>query len=811
MAFLTPWLNQQFFDNKGNPLSGGSVETYVAGSLVPTDTYTDATESTANTNPIILDAAGRASIWLDSDVAYKFIIKDVDGVTIDTLDYVSGSGGVGPQGPQGEEGPQGEQGIQGEQGEQGPQGEDGPAGADGVGVPSGGDAGQILAKNSSADYDTTWVDKVWQINGTSIVAVGGNAGKTVGDISDNFDAMYTNLLQGGGTESTGFVYLGSDVAGMAGVTLSSTNSIYTLTGDAVLVGTSSVVGQMYLCAGRDTSEGAFVTLTQTNGSLRSGNGRGYLQAGDSNSIISHTDGDATAFLSVNATAQDVTLGLNDALGATVGQFGLSATGSLLAFGDVNIVASATGINLDSDGNGITLDTLAGTGTRVVTSATDGVVSGLANGSNGQVLTLVSGAPAWADAASGVDSVTAGDSTITIGGTASDPTVAINLGNENTWTALQTVSIPTAVSNSAVSVSSLLADTSSNSVSTGFGAQINLQGRRGVSDTPVYLAAIRAAIIGSTSTGLQLYGYNTYDSSSSSIMATFTPSGLTVPSLTNYGVTILGDSTADSLTVAGSSITWSGNPTHSGNHTFSGNLTVNGNTTLGDAAGDTLTVNATPTFNQKITTTNGIIASTTGMIFDAGGSYFFYDSADASIMRLNSANKEVICYGNTILGTSLSNTLTVNATPTFNTGITINTASIGIKIVDTVASGGQPNYINAYQSDGSTIRWTLGHLDGTASPLYLINRQNTDLEFRTNNVPRLKLNATSKFVGSLIVGTTSSDTLTINAIADATPSKIVGVDATNKAVTISGWTGSFVNGDGDTVTVVSGIITAVTAP
>ena len=48
-------------------------------------------------------------------------------------------GGVGPQGPAG------------------PTGAQGPAGAAGQGVPAGGTTGQVLAKNSAANYDTGWV------------------------------------------------------------------------------------------------------------------------------------------------------------------------------------------------------------------------------------------------------------------------------------------------------------------------------------------------------------------------------------------------------------------------------------------------------------------------------------------------------------------------------------------------------------------------------------------------------------------------------------------------------------------------------
>lgn len=81
-------------------------------------------------------------------------------------------GEPGPTGPAGEDstvpGPQGEQGIQGIQGESGPagadstvpgpQGEPGEQGVPGPGVAIGGTAGQILAKSSSTNYDTNWIN-----------------------------------------------------------------------------------------------------------------------------------------------------------------------------------------------------------------------------------------------------------------------------------------------------------------------------------------------------------------------------------------------------------------------------------------------------------------------------------------------------------------------------------------------------------------------------------------------------------------------------------------------------------------------------
>jgi hypothetical protein len=71
-----PYAKIQFFDRSGNPLSGGRLWSYVAGTTTPTPTYPDATGAGANTNPVILDTAGRASVWLSGAVSYKLILED---------------------------------------------------------------------------------------------------------------------------------------------------------------------------------------------------------------------------------------------------------------------------------------------------------------------------------------------------------------------------------------------------------------------------------------------------------------------------------------------------------------------------------------------------------------------------------------------------------------------------------------------------------------------------------------------------------------------------------------------------------------
>lgn len=78
----------QFFDNVGEPLANGFVYTYESTSATPKTTYQDADLDSANTNPIELNSAGRCSIYVDEGETFKYILKDADGVTLDTQDKV---------------------------------------------------------------------------------------------------------------------------------------------------------------------------------------------------------------------------------------------------------------------------------------------------------------------------------------------------------------------------------------------------------------------------------------------------------------------------------------------------------------------------------------------------------------------------------------------------------------------------------------------------------------------------------------------------------------------------------------------------
>jgi microcystin-dependent protein len=96
MTALTPTAKMQFFKANGEPLVGGKLYTYTAGTTTPQPTYTDSAGGTANTNPVILDSRGEADIWLGG-ATYKFKLADANDVEIWTVDNISApTSGVSP-------------------------------------------------------------------------------------------------------------------------------------------------------------------------------------------------------------------------------------------------------------------------------------------------------------------------------------------------------------------------------------------------------------------------------------------------------------------------------------------------------------------------------------------------------------------------------------------------------------------------------------------------------------------------------------------------------------------------------------------
>jgi hypothetical protein len=87
MATLAPQPKLQFFDNNGNPLSGGRLYTYVAGTTTPQATYTDETGTVTNTNPVILDSRGEANVWFGPGT-YKLKLATAADVEVWSVDDI---------------------------------------------------------------------------------------------------------------------------------------------------------------------------------------------------------------------------------------------------------------------------------------------------------------------------------------------------------------------------------------------------------------------------------------------------------------------------------------------------------------------------------------------------------------------------------------------------------------------------------------------------------------------------------------------------------------------------------------------------
>lgn len=83
----------QLFNDNGDPLAGGRIETYLAGTNTNAAVYTTSAGNIAHSNPIVLDGAGRVpsgEIWLTSGISYKFVVKDSAGGLIGTFDNIKG-------------------------------------------------------------------------------------------------------------------------------------------------------------------------------------------------------------------------------------------------------------------------------------------------------------------------------------------------------------------------------------------------------------------------------------------------------------------------------------------------------------------------------------------------------------------------------------------------------------------------------------------------------------------------------------------------------------------------------------------------
>src|SRR5215469_14116815 len=90
-VFVPPG-KQTFVDPlTGELLAFGTVTMYIPSTSTPKDTWQDQAETSLNTNPIPLDAAGECTIW--GEGLYRQVLKRQDGTTV--WDQITGFLGDG--------------------------------------------------------------------------------------------------------------------------------------------------------------------------------------------------------------------------------------------------------------------------------------------------------------------------------------------------------------------------------------------------------------------------------------------------------------------------------------------------------------------------------------------------------------------------------------------------------------------------------------------------------------------------------------------------------------------------------------------
>jgi hypothetical protein len=91
-ASILPQGKTQFLDNNGKPLTSGTVDFYIPSTTTRKTTWQNSAETVANSNPVVLDAGGRAIIY--GDGSYRQVVKDRLGNIIwDQVTSSTGSGG----------------------------------------------------------------------------------------------------------------------------------------------------------------------------------------------------------------------------------------------------------------------------------------------------------------------------------------------------------------------------------------------------------------------------------------------------------------------------------------------------------------------------------------------------------------------------------------------------------------------------------------------------------------------------------------------------------------------------------------------
>lgn len=75
-GFVLPLPKARFFTADGAPAAGYLLHFFVSGTTTPQDTYSDSGLTTPNTNPVVLDPQGEATIFLPAGTVYTVALHD---------------------------------------------------------------------------------------------------------------------------------------------------------------------------------------------------------------------------------------------------------------------------------------------------------------------------------------------------------------------------------------------------------------------------------------------------------------------------------------------------------------------------------------------------------------------------------------------------------------------------------------------------------------------------------------------------------------------------------------------------------------
>lgn len=355
MADLAPLIRQRFLDANGDPLSGGKLWSYVAGTTTPIQTYTDRSGTSYNTNPIILDSEGYCDVWLGPGY-FKFVLMDANDVTIWTKDNVSLTTNSNES------------------------------------LPSGGLANTFLKKNSEVDFDCAWVSLAKSDVGLGNVDNTSDANKPIST------ATQTALdLKANAADLT--AHIDDEVAAHQATAIFYDTNVSFLVADNVQQAIDELKGLI------DDIEAADVGYSNATSGLTATNTQAAID--EVVADIAALDGDDIAYTNVASglisnNVQDAIDELND---IKVDKSSFAAKGDLLS---ATAASTPARLAVGSNGQVLTADSAESTGLKwassltnpmttqgdLIVGGTSGAATRLAKGTDGDIFKMVSGSPAW---------------------------------------------------------------------------------------------------------------------------------------------------------------------------------------------------------------------------------------------------------------------------------------------------------------------------------------------------------------------------------------------------------------------------------